>query len=127
MKYILLISFILGLSGNAHAGFLLESSLGYESDALATSATNTLTRTYYNFGFLFSLSKDVWAGWNYMGLSQSDTVSSTTTTYVPVDTGPSIKWQFGPGKLYNLGMTYNFVSTAAYTSGTISQGQIAIL
>ena len=121
MKYILFIIFILGLSGKTQAGFLLESSLGYESDALTTTATNSSTRTFYNFGFLFSLSKDVWGGWNYMGLSQSDTVSSTTTTYAPVDTGPSIKWQFGPGKMYNLGMTYNFVSTAAYSSGSTTE------
>ncbi len=102
------------------ADFLLETTGSYLTDSTAVTNTDTSSRTVYNIGLLFTLSKSVWGGWNYMGLSQSDTVTNTTTTYSTVDTGPSIKYFFGKGDVFSLSATYNFTSKASYQSGTAS-------
>lgn len=121
MKNIVLFTLIIFISINSKADLLIETMGLYESDSLAMTTSNSGSKTFYNFGFLYSIKSNLWGGWNYMSLSQSDTMGSTTTSFAPVDTGPSIKYFFGRGEVFSVGMTYNFQSTASYTSGSTNQ------
>lgn len=102
------------------AGLLLDVSGIYVSDTLTTPSDRTSTQTFYTAGVLLSLTKQVWVGWNYLGINQTQTVTSTTT-YGSADMGLAFKWQYGSGKMYNFGAVYNIVSKATYSSGTTNE------
>lgn len=118
MKY--LFSFFLLFSLPAQAGVLVELGGTYLSDSLATSSTKTSSKYFYNLGVLFSFNKTVWGGWNFGGISHTDS-DAVTTTFASQDTGPYLKWQFGKNEIFSLSGAYNLLSRATYSSGSTSE------
>lgn len=115
------IVFTLMIAVNSQAGVLFDLNGTYISDSTTTSSSASDSRVGYGLGVLFNIDKAIWGGWSYSGFNHSDTVGSTTTALSAQDTGPTFKWQFGRGKLYQFGLTYNIVSRASYSSGTTNQ------
>lgn len=107
---------LLLFSGNASASALLDIGGTYISDASATPSTQKSTSYFYNFGALLKLKKSIWAGWNYSGISISDTTTATTA-FSSTDTGPYLKWQFGRHELFSVSLAYNFLSSATFSDG----------
>lgn len=108
------------VSAQARAGLILEFGGTYLSDTLNTSSSATSSKYFYNAGILFSLQKNIWGGWNYSGISHTDT-NGTTTTFSSSDTGPYVKWQFGKHDLFSLSAMYNILSRATFSDGTVSE------
>lgn len=117
MKQYFLIPLLLILSGSAKAEVLLDLGGSYLSDSLASSATTSSSKYFYNLGVMFSLKKKVWGGWSYSGFSYNES-SAATTTLSSQDTGPIVKWQFGKSDLYSVSAAYNILSRATYSSGS---------
>ena len=92
---------------------MLELGGTYLSDTLAVSTDKKSTAYFYNLGALFSVQKNLWAGWNYSGISHSKEDGSSES-FSASDTGPYIKWQFGRNELYSLSAAYNIYSKAQY-------------
>lgn len=115
MKYIVLLIIFFTLSSRARAGLLLDVGGIYFGDALKTSSTSTSTQYMYYGAAMFSLNKDIWGGWSYLGLSQNTNDGTTATNYSTMDTGPCMKWQFGRGNMYSLSGTVNIISRASYS------------
>lgn len=120
VKKYFLITLIVLFSGWAQAGVLLDIGGSYLSDSLGTSSTETSSKYFYNVGVLFSLKKKIWGGWNYSGVSYSDSETASTSLSTQ-DTGPVVKWQFGKGDLYNFSAAYNILSRATYSAGSSNE------
>lgn len=117
-KFIVL--FIIAFSVQSQAGILLEVGGTYLSDDLSASSSKSSTKYFYNVGALFSFTKTLWGGWNYSGISQSES-GTVSTDYSSQDTGPYLKWQFGRSELFSLSAAYNIVSRGVYKSGSPSE------
>jgi hypothetical protein len=116
-----LLIFIIALMPlSASAGILAELGGLYLSDSLNSGTTSTSSRNFYNLGVLFTINKNIWAGWGYMGVNQSD-VTTTTTTFASQDTGPMAKWEIGRAKTFSLTGTFNVLSRANYSSGSTTE------
>ncbi|MFM6929455.1 MAG: hypothetical protein ACKOX6_13385 [Bdellovibrio sp.] len=118
MKILSAFLFIMLVSVKSQAGFLLELNGTYLSDSLKSGTTDSSTRYFYNVGALFNIKPNLWGGWNYLGISTSESSNSVATTFSTADTGPYIKWQFGRSQLYSLSMAYNLLSRATYKTGS---------
>lgn len=118
MRFLVLLTIILSVSSQARAGILLDVGGVYLSDTLSASANSSSTKYSYNIGALFNISKTLWGGWSYLGISHTETASGTTTSYASMDTGPTLKWQFGKSQNYSLSGTVNIISRATYSSGS---------
>ena len=103
-----------------HADSLFEFGATYLSDGIATPTQGATSSYFYNGGILFSINKTTWGGWNYSGLTASESAPSTVS-FTSVDTGPYLKWQFGRGEVFNLSFAYNISSKATYTSGATTE------
>ncbi|WP_253696899.1 porin family protein [Bdellovibrio sp. HCB117] len=114
-KIVLLLIFL--VSTSASAGTLVELGGTYMSDNLSTSEAKKSSKYFYNVGVLFSLKKHIWGGWNYSGISHTDS-GDEELSFASQDTGPYLKWQFGRNELYSLGAAYNILSRASYKSGS---------
>ncbi|MDG0817905.1 hypothetical protein [Bdellovibrio svalbardensis] len=121
MKYFVMLITLLGISWEARAGILLDIGGTYISETMTASTNTSSTKYLYNVGVLFNLSKTVWGGWSYLGVSHSDTIPGTTTSYASMDTGPTLKWQFGKSQNWSLSGTFNLVSRGVYSSGSAAQ------
>lgn len=121
MKYFVALITFLGISLQAQAGILLDFGGTYITDAMTSSANTSSTKYLYEVGVLFSLSKTVWGGWSYLGVSHSDTIPGSSTSYASMDTGPTLKWFFGKNELCSLSGTFNVVSRATYSTGSAAQ------
>lgn len=100
----------------AQSRVLMEMSGVYLSDTLNASSNQNSSQIFYNFGVLFSVTKTLWAGWDYLGIS-TRTVTSTTDTYSTADTGPYMKWQIDKAELYSVSAAYHIQSKAQYATG----------
>lgn len=116
MKFLVCLITILGVSLSAKAGLLLDMGGTYIADSISTSSTKNSTKYLYNVAVLFSFNKDIWGGWSYLGLSQNDSATGSTTNYNSMDTGPTLKWLFGKNHLFSLSGTVNLISRATYTT-----------
>lgn len=107
-------------SGNCLAGTLFEVGATYLSESIATPTSQTSSKYFYNAAILFSLNKTTWGGWNFSGMSHSET-ATTTTDFASQDTGPYLKWQFGRNELFSLSAAYNITSKATYSNGSSTE------
>lgn len=111
---------VLLLSPQAFADTLVELGATYLSDSIATPTQGATSSYFYNGGVLFSINKTTWGGWNYAGVTSSESAPSSEG-FSSIDTGPYLKWQFGRGEVFNLSFAYNISSKATFTSGSNSE------
>jgi hypothetical protein len=100
-----------------------EAQLGlntfYLSEQTTAATTTTATKTIWVFDILFSPAgvKRLLFGWDVLGLSVSDT-STTTTTFATSDMGPKVLWYFTKSENWSLGLSYHLIANAKYNPGT---------
>ena len=107
-------------ASSSFAGIMIDIGGIYYSDSLTTPSDRTSTQMFYGGGLLLDLGKQAWLGFNYSGINQTQS-TSTTTTFGSSDMGVGFKYQLGRGKLYNFGAAYNLISKATYSSGTTNE------
>lgn len=121
MKKLTLVLLIVCFTSSSQAGALLELGGIYLGEATNTDSTATTTQYFYQVGLLLNIRKKLWGGWNLSGFSDIKKTEDETTTYNSMDTGPYLKWEFGRGAIFNLGLAYNFLSRATYKVGETSE------
>ncbi len=116
MKF-LAVFIILISSSLTHA--YVEVSGFYSSDSFTTSSTYGSTAMFLELSVGFKVSKKghFLVGWNYASYG---TTSETTTseTYTSTQMGPRFIWFFTKNKTWNVGLSYNLVTSAAYSDGS---------
>lgn len=105
---------------SSFAGVMIDLGGMYYSDTLTTPNDRSSTQMFYGGGLLLDLGKQAWLGFNYSGINQTQSIT-TTTTFSTSDMGVGFKYQFGRSKLYNFSAAYNLFSKATYTSGTTNE------
>lgn len=115
-----LFTVILFLSAQVSAGVLLEFGGTYISDSMAIPTTQSSTNYFYNLGVLFNFDKTIWGGWNYSGVTFTNTTTATTT-FASQDTGPYVKWRFGRDQVFSMSFAYNLTSKATFSDGTSNE------
>lgn len=103
------------------AGVLVDAGGTYLTDNIVSSTTNNSSKYGYGVGVLFSINKNWWGGWGYSGFSFNETNAGATTTLTGQDTGPTLLWQFGKNRVFNIGATYNILSQANYSISSGAQ------
>lgn len=104
------------------SALFIDTNLFYLSDSLVTStATNTSTKTFYDFTIGFSVDKkgNFQVGWNYAAYSTADSVASATTTYSSAQMGPKFIYFFDKDRNWRSSFAYNISTSATYTASSI--------
>lgn len=96
-----------------------ELGLFYFNDKLASTSNFTYSRTVYDFAVLMTSEgrRLLGIGWNYAGVSTSDSTTTGDTTYSSTETGPKFTYMFGREQDWYAGLAYNLLAKAQF-SGT---------
>ncbi len=90
----------------------------YFSDTFApTGATSSSVFTNYDvrLGFNVDRKEKFYIGWNYSGISATQTTTAGTDQYASTGMGPSFLWAIDKDKTWILSFAYNLSSVATYT------------
>lgn len=107
------------LAGGNQARAYVELNAFYTSDSLNAGTTETSSRMFIegSFGFPIDSKRRYLIGWSYVVHSVAES-GSASTTYAGSQTGPRFIWLLNRDKNWSLGLTYNLITTANYTSGS---------
>ena len=117
MKQILYFFLFVILPYQAKA-LVLDLNTLYYSDQLTLSSPSTVSRLEWDLGIGFDVKKAHIFALSYGSFSATDTISSTTTTFVTTDMGFRYGYFFSNRKTWLFTITYNLISKAAYNNGT---------
>ncbi len=112
----------LGWISSSWASYELGLQAFNYSDNFTTATAATKSETFWQTHLLFTpgTAKRVFLGWSLSGLSTSDATSSTET-FSTSDMGPKVLFVLDKNQTWTLGIAYNLVATASYSSGSTSE------
>lgn len=92
------------------------------SDNFTVATATTKGETFWQTHLLFTpgTAKRVYLGWSLSGLSTTESGTSTVT-FSTSDMGPKVLFALDKNQTWTLGIAYNLVATAAYSSGSTSE------
>jgi hypothetical protein len=104
---------------DSQAGFNVEMNGFYFTDNFTDSSTSSSAFTAADFALNLNLNKKgtVAVGWAYTLISSSTSAGSSNTAFAAGDMGPRFLLFFDKDRTWELGVTYNLLANATYSSG----------
>lgn len=110
--------FILILGSTAQAGLYFDQSLGYYTNSISTSGSDSMSHYHASFALSSRMSKDFFLGWKTTYYNESQASATGTAKMNGLELGPRLGMFFGKSHWMSFNIAYLPLHSATYTSAT---------